>query len=109
MSDPSYYIAFDPTEMYCRNNWLIGAGEVGGKAIGLAFAQNVLEEQGLLEKVHLPELTYVVTTEIFEEFMADNNLEEVVRNASEYYDIVETFERAPLRPAVKSVFRKVLV
>lgn len=108
MSDPRYYIAFDPTEMYRRNNWLIGAGEVGGKAKGLAFAQSVLEEKGLLDKIYLPELTYVVTTEIFEEFMADNNLEEVVRTAGEYYDIVETFERAPFRPAVKSVFRRVL-
>ncbi len=108
MSDPGFYTAFDPTEMYRSRNWLIGSGEVGGKAKGLAFAQSVLEEKGLLEKINLPEMTYVVTTEIFEEFMEDNHLEEIVRNAPEYYDIVENFERAGFRPAVKSAFREVL-
>lgn len=108
MSDPSYYISFDPLEVYRSRNWLLGAGDVGGKAKGLAFAHSVLEERNLLDKVQLPDLTYVVTTEIFEEFMEDNHLEEVVRSADEYYDIVENFERSDFRPAVRNSFREIL-
>lgn len=108
VSDPSYYLSFDPMELYRRRKWLLGTGAVGGKAKGLAFAHSVLEEKGLLDKIHLPELTYVVTTEIFDEFMEDNHLAEVVRNATEYYDIVETFERSAFRPAVRESFRDIL-
>lgn len=108
MSDPSYYLSFDPISRYRSRNWLLGAGEVGGKAKGLAFAHAVIEENDLQDKIHLPDLTYVVTTEIFEEFMEDNQLDEVVRTASEYYDIVETFERSAFRPAVRRSFREVL-
>jgi hypothetical protein len=80
---------------------------VGGKAKGLAFAAAVLDEKGLTD-VHLPEATYVVTTEIFEEFLVDNDLEGVIRTATDYYDIVEAFERGRFRPAVRAVFRQIL-
>jgi hypothetical protein len=107
VNDPSFYQAFDPIHHYRERNWLIGAGDVGGKAKGLAFAAAVLDEKGLTD-VHLPEATYVVTTEIFEEFLADNDLEGVIRTATDYYDIVEAFEKGRFRPAVRAVFRQIL-
>ena len=107
MNDPSFYKAFDPLHHYRERNWLIGSGDVGGKAKGLAFAAAVLAEKGLTD-VHLPEATYVVTTEIFEEFLADNDLEGVIRTATDYYDIVEAFEKGRFRPAVRAVFRQIL-
>lgn len=108
MNDPSFYRSFDPTEFYRDRGWLIGAGDVGGKAKGLAFASAVLRERAMLDEVLLPSKTFVVTTEIFEEFLADNRLEEIVRTVPEHYDIVEAFERGRFRPAVREVFNEIL-
>ena len=108
VNDPSLYQSFDPKEYYRHRDWLIGSGDVGGKAKGLAFAFSVLDDRGLLDAVHLPQATYVVTTEIFEVFMADNRLEEIVRSAGDYFDIVDAFERGHFRPAVRETFRQIL-
>lgn len=68
------YKKFDPTPYYRKRGWLIGGGGTGGKAKGLSFAHAVLEEHGLLGEVALPEYSFILTTSVFEEFMALNNL-----------------------------------
>lgn len=68
------YKKFDPSPYYRERGWLIGDGNPGGKAKGLSFAHSVLEEHGLLDDVALPEYSFVCTTSVFEEFMAQNNL-----------------------------------
>jgi hypothetical protein len=56
---------------------LIGCGEMGGKARGLAFLMDYLESGGQLTQyqsfVRFPDST-VVTTDVFEDFMAENQL-----------------------------------
>ncbi len=69
-----FYRSFDPVPYYKERGWLIGNGKVGGKGKGISFAHAVLEKHGLLGDVHLPEYTFVITTSVFEEFMAQNGL-----------------------------------
>ena len=61
---------------------LIGDGQIGGKARGLLFVIDHLKSEGpLTEYDHLLRFPYslVVTTAIFDAFMAENSLNEVVR------------------------------
>nr|MBN1858356.1 hypothetical protein [Candidatus Bipolaricaulota bacterium] len=61
---------------------LIGNGDIGGKARGLLFVMDHMAQGGSLTEhqhlVHFPSST-VLTTEIFDEFIAGNALDEVIR------------------------------
>ena len=76
---------------YRERGWLIGSGRVGGKGKGLAFAHHILEKNGLLERVQLPEYNFVITTSVFEEFMEQNNLWERLLNLREHSDSPELY------------------
>jgi hypothetical protein len=60
---------------------LIGSGEIGGKARGLAFVMDYLAHGGSLTEhqslIQFPDST-ILTTEVFDAFMAENHLGEVV-------------------------------
>lgn len=60
---------------------LIGSGEIGGKARGLAFVMDHLEKGGELTQyqtfLRFPDST-VLTTEVFDAFMKENNLEATI-------------------------------
>ncbi|MBU1050586.1 PEP/pyruvate-binding domain-containing protein [Candidatus Bipolaricaulota bacterium] len=62
---------------------LIGSGEIGGKARGLAFVMDHLEKGGELTQyqsfVHFPDST-IITTEIFDDFMRENQLAAAVES-----------------------------
>jgi hypothetical protein len=104
MTNAESFNKFDPKPFYRQRGWLIGDGAVGGKARGLAFASAALEGATEVQPlVGFPELTYVVSTEIFDEFLAMNNLREFVDQSDDYNDILEQFENAPLPPALAPV------
>jgi len=56
---------------------LIGSGEIGGKARGLAFVMNHLEKGGELTQyqsyLRFPDST-IITTDVFDDFMEENQL-----------------------------------
>jgi len=81
------YASYDGKEFYRSRNWLIGDGEVGGKAKGVAFAVETLQSSPLKDQVRFPEITYVLTTEAFNDFMVRNNLEPIVRGAQTFEEI----------------------
>ena len=60
---------------------LVGSGEIGGKARGLLFAMDYIEQGGTLTQyqpfLRFPDST-VITTEIFDDFMQANDLESAV-------------------------------
>jgi pyruvate, water dikinase len=62
---------------------LIGSGEIGGKARGLAFVMDHLEKGGELTQyqpfVQFPDST-IITTEVFDEFMSENQLAATVES-----------------------------
>lgn len=74
------YRAFDPMPYYKERGWLIGDGRIGGKAKGLAIAHHILEKNNLLEDVHMPAYTFVITTSVFDEFMDNNGLWQKLQN-----------------------------
>lgn len=79
---------------------LIGRGELGGKAHGLAYIKEILETQispQFLPEIHviIPTLT-VITTDFFDLFMEENNLCEAAFSNLRDDLIAQAFQRAEL-------------
>ncbi|NOR86090.1 MAG: phosphoenolpyruvate synthase [Bacteroidales bacterium] len=81
----------------------IGAGSLGGKARGLAFLDSLITRNKLNNKypdaqIRIPK-TLVLTTEIFDEFMDDNDLYKIGLSDKSDEDILEHFlaARIPFR------------
>ncbi|MBU0507911.1 PEP/pyruvate-binding domain-containing protein [bacterium] len=81
----------------------LGSGELGGKATGLAFIRDTLAE-GLKAdefpeiEITIPRLT-VLTTDLFDAFMEQNDLYEVALSELSDARIAHAFQRASFPPA----------
>lgn len=78
----------------------IGAGSMGGKARGLAFLDYLIKQNLYFESledtlVSIPR-TVVLTTDIFDEFLSQNNLYEIGLSDRSDRDILDAFVKAPL-------------
>ncbi|MCK4679180.1 MAG: phosphoenolpyruvate synthase [Bacteroidales bacterium] len=78
----------------------IGDGSIGGKARGLAFIDNLIKKYHILDKyddviVTIPK-TVVLCTDIFDEFMEENNLYKIALSDLSDEDILQHFVKARL-------------
>ncbi len=78
----------------------IGDGSIGGKARGLAFLDMIIKRNKLLEKwpdimITIPR-TVVLSTDVFDEFMEENNLYEVALSDTDDEEILQRFVKARL-------------
>jgi CheY-like chemotaxis protein len=78
----------------------IGGGSLGGKARGLAFFNSVIQKEKIYEKfknviISIPR-TIVLSTEVFEEFMEDNNLYQIGMSGRTDDEILAAFINAKL-------------
>jgi hypothetical protein len=78
----------------------IGSGELGGKAHGLARASGIVSSKAANAlvpdiAVAIPALT-VITTDLFDTFMKENDLHEVARSEARDDVIAHAFQRASL-------------
>ncbi|MBU2650363.1 MAG: phosphoenolpyruvate synthase [Bacteroidetes bacterium] len=81
----------------------IGSGSIGGKARGLAFLDSMIKRNRLYDRwdgvtVAIPR-TVVISTEVFDEFMEENNLYEIALSNRPDSEILEKFiaSRLPFR------------
>ena len=85
---------FDPTRTFGR----IGAGSLGGKGRGLAFAHSLLADAGL--ESTFPEVrigvppTVVLATEVFDRFLEANDLRDFAIGCEDDEELVERFRSA---------------
>ncbi|MDR1740862.1 MAG: PEP/pyruvate-binding domain-containing protein [Synergistaceae bacterium] len=68
------FIDYQAEDFYRQKGWLLGGGKCGGKAKGLAYAGQALKSSALSEKVKMPLISHVVSTEVFEDFLDRNGL-----------------------------------
>jgi CheY-like chemotaxis protein len=78
----------------------IGEGSIGGKARGLAFLDMLIKRNRMLEKwqgvyITIPR-TIVLCTDIFDEFMEENNLYEIALSDRSDEEILKEFVQARL-------------
>lgn len=87
---------FDLTNSFIR----LGAGSLGGKARGIAFLNALLAQTRFYEKFTDVEIktpnTFVVCSEVFEEFIRKNNLQEFAILAADNDTIARQFLEAEL-------------
>ncbi|MFQ5512261.1 MAG: PEP/pyruvate-binding domain-containing protein [Candidatus Krumholzibacteriia bacterium] len=82
---------FDPSSSFAR----IGAGSLGGKGRGLAFVNSMIHSYLLQNrfggvKVTVPPAV-VIGTDVYEQFMVDNNLWDVALTSDDDHDIERRF------------------
>ena len=68
------YDAFRGESYYREGGNLVGSGSCGGKAKGLAYAAAALADSPLAAEVSLPDLTVVLSTEVFEDYLSRRGL-----------------------------------
>ncbi len=93
---------FDEYMLFSR----IGEGSLGGKARGLAFIDSFIKRNRLFNRwegviITIPR-TVVLSTEIFEEFMEQNNLWRVVTTRLTDEQVLNLFVKATLPVKIKS-------
>jgi len=91
--------SFDPNHSFGR----IGGGSLGGKARGLGFVNNLLSKYRLAEqfpgvRISVP-TTVVLGTEVFDQFLAQNELFAYALACEDDAEILERFLNARLFPA----------
>ncbi len=100
--DKKYY---DDALIFSR----IGKGSIGGKARGLAFLDSLIKKHIELEKyenviIKIPR-TVVISTEIFDNFMEDNNLYPFALANNSNEAILEKFVNSKIREEIKEDLR----
>ncbi|MFZ4413111.1 MAG: PEP/pyruvate-binding domain-containing protein [Bacteroidales bacterium] len=91
-----YRDKFDEYLIFTR----IGSGSIGGKARGLAFIDTLVKRNRMVDKyddviVTIPR-TVVLGTDVFDEFMEDNNLFKIALSEKSNDDILQSFVSARL-------------
>jgi CheY-like chemotaxis protein len=89
---------FDPKNSFAR----IGGGSLGGKARGLGFINSLITNYNVKDlfkgiEVSVPS-AIVIGTEIFDNFIKDNNLEMFALQENDDLKITQTFIEAPYFP-----------
>ena len=112
-ADPGAYPRFDRKFFESDEDFtVVGGGELGGKARGLAAVRRILAEtcpaDGMPDvHVGIPRLT-VLATEVFERFMAQNDLYEVALDDLPDDRIAHAFLKGGMPPAVVGDLRALI-
>jgi len=90
----------------------IGAGSLGGKARGLAFMRHLLRKGKIRSRfanvrIAVPPAV-VLATDVFEKFVAENNLADFALNSPDDAEIQRRFLEAPLPAALQEDLRAFL-
>lgn len=90
----------------------IGKGSLGGKGRGLAFLAHLLSQHDFGSRnaamvVSIPK-TFVVSTNVFDEFMGDNNLRQFAYDCSDDEKINDVFLQSDYPEYIVKVLRRVL-
>jgi hypothetical protein len=101
------FMNYKPEDYYKRRGWLLGDGRCGGKAKGLAYAHTVLLDSDLKDEVDLPFLSHVVSTEVFEDFLHSNELEDLY-DEEDWEQVQFRVSAAPFSDAMKSDLDRIL-
>jgi len=98
---------FGHTQLDYRNAFIrLSTGSLGGKGRGIAFLSNLLARTKLAEKfpgveIRIPH-TYVICSEVYEEFIRINNLGEFAINETSNDMIAKRFLKASLPQKISS-------
>jgi hypothetical protein len=101
------FLSYGAEDYYKQRGWLLGEGKCGGKAKGLAYAHTILLNSDLREKVELPLLSHIVSTEVFEDFLHSNGMEDIY-DEEDWEEVQYRFAAAPFSSALKLDMERIL-
>jgi hypothetical protein len=101
------FLNYEGEDYYRSRGWLLGNGKCGGKAKGLAYAHMVLLESDLKAKVDLPLLSHVVSSEVFEDFLHANDLDDLYDDGN-WENVQARFRSAFFSDALKKDLERIL-
>ncbi|MDR3254708.1 MAG: PEP/pyruvate-binding domain-containing protein [Synergistaceae bacterium] len=101
------YDAFKGEDFFRASGNLIGAGSCGGKAKGLAYAHAALQGSGLETKICFPDLSVVLSTEIFSDYIDGMGLSDLYED-DDWSRVRQRVMRAPLLPACRAELESIL-
>lgn len=103
-------IDFGFSRMKLENSFVrLGNGSLGGKARGVAFFRTLIAKSGLQKKY--PEIklktpsSFVICSDVFEEFMYMNDLQDIASNSINEEEISEKFLQAKLPEVINNNLR----
>lgn len=90
----------------------IGSGSLGGKARGLAFVRQLLRQSGVVNqypgiRIAVPP-TVVLTTDVFDQFLSENNLFDFALRSVDDLEIQQRFLAASLPSSVRDTLLQYL-
>lgn len=101
------FLEYGAETYYKEKGWLLGNGKCGGKAKGLAYAHSILLNSDLKGKVELPALSHIISTEVFEDFIDRNKLQDLYEE-EDWEKVQARIRSAPFSEALKSDLIKIL-
>ena len=101
------YESFRAEDYLRRKDAMVGAGRCGGKAKGLAYASCVLADSPLGEIISFPDLSIVLSTEMFDDFTARNGLDSI-RDEEDRERASEAVSILPFAPPMKFELERIL-
>ena len=105
---------FLSTQLYMENSFIrIGSGSLGGKGRGLAFINAMLANNNYFSDfknidIKTPQ-TFVLGTEVYEDFIEQNNLQEFAIQTSDEQQIVERFLKSRFPDSVFAQLKTLLI
>ncbi len=104
---------FDSTKLGIENVFLkIGSGSLGGKARGIAFLNHLIKHNHLQDKYDdiniLIPLTFVICSDVFEEFVENNGLYDFAMNTRDEEAIAKKFLETELPEKIKKDLRRLI-
>lgn len=104
---PKEYDDFKAENFYRDSGTLLGTGRCGGKAKGLAYAHAALLDSPLEGRVRFPDLTMVLSTEVFDDYIESRGLTRLYDDDN-WKRVKETIEETPLTEPIRREIDAVL-
>jgi hypothetical protein len=101
------YDAFRGEDFFRKNGNLVGAGHCGGKAKGIAYAYAAVLGSPLEGRVSFPDLTIVLSTEIFSEYIERGGMSDLYDDV-DWERVQKRLRGSPLPPPVMAELKNIL-
>ncbi|MDR0649019.1 MAG: PEP/pyruvate-binding domain-containing protein [Synergistaceae bacterium] len=101
------YDAFMGEDFFRDRGNLVGTGSCGGKAKGMAYAHAALSGTPLGEKISFPDLTIVLSTEVFRDYLDANHLS-CLYDDDDWAGVQRRISESPLPHAITAELSDIL-